>query len=523
MYMNGRKEKIFLFLFLVFTTIFLTVSCYYSGARYVGDTALYAQVTKNIAYTGKAESNIFANTQDFIDRHIAAIPVEERLNSEEAFTPPSNQTRNILHFHACIILYLIAPLCYVISEFACVTIIQSVALAFSLFFCILIMREKEIPYLLVALVCILLTAHPGWSLPAINGAFYPERIFMGTGMYLVWACEKNRFSRLHFIAATILCMMVGERGALYAGMFILAYTIFYWKEREQMRGLRLFFGGIAVIYAGIVMKFFLVNLYYSDLSSMLNIMPYLSNPQNVMKIIMFLLINICLYAIVAIADWRALLIGMAAMVPNLLYDVGGAEKIGWTFHYHVFYFVFLMWAVVRGIIKLYKMTAQKHVLRVAPYLATLSVAFMLSIVDPMDLNISLGRLNLQNNFILQGIERIRNNYWEGEAELRRDYNKWINENIPSGSVVTTFEGAMCELSQANIYVFPMGISDADFAVVPYRTTEEGYSYSGAVAYEGTGDLQTFNEGVSRKMKEYGFDLDNPKIFPGYGVAILSRK
>lgn len=265
------KEKIFLIVFFLMTTILLTVGCYYSGARYVGDTAIYAQVTKNIAYTGKAESNIFANTQDFIDRSIAAIPVEERLASESAFTPPTEQSRNVLRFHSYFILYLIAPLCYVMPEFMCITIMQSLALAASLFFCILIMRGKGVPYPLVVAACILLTAHPGWGMPAVNGAFYPDRLFMGTGLYLTWACERERFSKAHFIVAMVLCMLTGERGALYAGMFVLAYTIFYWKENRVSRKLRLVFGSVAVVYAGIAMKFFLSNLYYSRGDNLKNI------------------------------------------------------------------------------------------------------------------------------------------------------------------------------------------------------------------------------------------------------------
>lgn len=522
--MIKRKEKIFLFLFLVVTTAFLTVVCYYSGFRYVGDTAIFAQVTKNIAYTGKADSNIFANTQDFIDRAIANIPVEERLKSEASFTPPLQQSRNMLRFHSYFILYLFAPLCYVMPEFMCITILQSFALAASLLFCILIMRDKGVPYPLVIVTCILLTAHPGWGIPAVNGAFYPDRLFMGTGMYLTWTCERERFSKAHFIVAIILCMLVGERGALYAGMFVLAHTIFYWKENREFRRFRLVFGSAAVVYAGIVMKFFLSNIYYSGLGGSLgNFISYVQNPYNQKTILLFLLINCC-FLVAAVVEWKALIIGMASMIPNLLYNVGGAEKIGWSLHYHVFYFVFLMWAVTKGITKCYKMASQRRAMKVVPYLVALITAIMVSVIAPADLNISLNILNLKNNFVVNSVREIYYDYFAGLAELRRSFGDFIDENIPSGAKVSTIEGAMCELSHAdNIYLFPMGISDADYAVVSYVNTEEGYYFGGAVVYAGTDDLKVFDKGVVEKMKDYGYDLDTPILFPSYGVAILKRK
>lgn len=517
-----QKEKICLCIFLLLTTVLLTVSCYYSKSRYVGDTAIFAQLVENIARTGKAESNIFANTQDNIDRSISAMQVEERLASESAFEPPLEQSRNMLHFHSYFILYLLAPFCYFMSGFSCVTIAQSAALAFSLFFCILIMRNKGVPYPLVIVACVLLTAHPGWSMPTVRGAFYPDRLFMGTGMYLVWACEKEQFHKIHFIAATILCMLVGERGALYAGMFILAYTIFYWKDRPMARGFRLVMGSVAVVYAGVVMKFFLDNMFYSGIGNIRNFTSYLSIPENMQKVVLFLLINF-LFLIAAVMDWRALIIGIASMIPNLLYNVGGAEKIGWTLHYHVFYFVFLMWAVTRGLVKLYGMTGKRtNSLKAVPYIAAMIAAIMVSLINPTNLNISFSVSNLKNNFMVACAQEIRGDYFQGGKDLRQDFNALIDENIPAGSAVSTIEAGMCALLNSQVYIFPIGIKDADYAVVAYQAVEEGYSFSGSVVFGGAGSKELFDQGVALKMGEYGYDLDNPILFPQYGIAILKR-
>lgn len=520
--MEEQREKIGLLFFLLLTIVFLIASSYYSRPRYVGDTAIFAQIVENIAHTGKAESNIFANTQDCIDRFICGMPVEERLADESAFEPPAEQSRNMLRFHNYLILYLLAPFCFFMSGFACVTIAQSVSLAFSLFFCILIMRNRKVPYPMIIVACILLTAHPGWSIPAVRGAFYPDRLFMGTGMYLAWACDRAPFNKYHFIAATILCMLVGERGALYAGMFILAYTIFYWKQTPQARKLRLTMGVVAVAYAGIVMKFFLENMFYSGIGNISNFFSwYLTVPENVQKVILFLLINF-LFLIVAMVDWRAFIIGMASMIPNLLYNVGGAEKIGWSLHYHVFYFVFLMWAVTRGVSKLYFMADRRGVLRNLPYAATLVTAIIVSLLNPTDLDISFSTSNISNNFLVSGIKEIKEDYFQGGRATREDFNTFIIENIPDGSTVSTVEAGMCALLHSQVRLFPIGIKDADFALCAYSKEEEGYSYSGSVVYEGTGNKEIFDEGVTIMLAEYGYDMQNPILFPQYGLALLKK-
>lgn len=506
-------------------TLLLIAMCYYSQARYVGDTALYAQITNNIAHSGKAEGNIYANTQDFIDRGIGGISVEERLASVEAFTPPEVQERNILTFHSCFILYLIAPLCYFMSPFTCVTIVQSIALALSIVFLILFLREKKIPIPIIVATCVLLTAHPGWSQPAVYGAFYPERLFMGTGMYLIYSCEKEKFSRIHFILAALLCAMVGERGALYAGMFILAYTIFYWKHNSQYRILRLAVGGFLLLYTGIIMKFVLNNLYYSDIGGKINFLSYFSNPQNREKLFLFLLINI-VFLLVALFDWRAFVIGAASMIPNLLYDVGGAEKIGWSLHYHVFYFVFIMWAVTKGVIKLYEWIGKRSKLKQLqfsiPIVIALLFSFIISVFNPYDVKISVGTRNLKNNVIYSGAKQIYGDYFHGGRQLRIKFNKFIEENVPSGITVTTIEAGMPALENQKVNLYPMGIDTADMALVGYAENNGEYEFNGSVVYGYAGDIAFFDKQVVERMRKYGYDLDNPILFHEYGVALIKR-
>lgn len=526
--MNKVKEKTLMGIILFGLTFFLIVVSYYSTPRYVGDTALYAQIVNNIAHTGKAEGNIFANTQDFIDRHIAAMGTEERMADEESFLPPREQSRNMLKFHCCLILYFLCPLCYVMSPFMCVTMAQSVALSFSIFFLVLLMREKKIPIPIILSTILLLISHPGWSMPAVFGAFYPERLFMGTGMYLIWACERQKFSRLHFIVAAVLCGLVGERGAIYAGMFILAHTIFYWKEKSENRRLRLLFGGGLLFYAIIVMKCVLENQYYSSMGSMLNFFTYLSLEENRSKVVLFLLINVGLFLIVALFDLRAFIIGAASMIPNLLYNVGGAEKIGWTFHYHVFYFVILMWAVTKGMIRLYTWLKDKEMNKSIQNVLPIGVAVILSLllgfINPYDTTISFNENNMKNNIIYNGPHEINLKYILGGMEDRKKFNSLVDKVIPVGAVVSTIEEGMCSVFEHQMYLFPMGTDTADAAIVAYVEEEGEIRYYGSVVYAaGAEEMYEFDQFVVEKMKKEGYDFQNPFLYPSYGIAIIKKK
>lgn len=526
--MLKKRDKLLMGIIPVVLTTFLVCISFYSGARYVGDTALYAQITDNIAHTGKAEGNIFANTQDLIDRSIAGMAVVDRMADEEAFMPPQEQSRNILLFHSCVILYLLSPLCYFMSPFLCVTIAQSAALAFSIFFLVLLLREKKVPIPIILATILLLISHPGWSMPAVYGAFYPERLFMGTGMYLIWACERKGFSRAHFVVATILCVLVGERGAIYAGMFILAHTIFYWKENSQGRKLKLLLGISALIYAGIMMKFVLSNLYYSSMGSMLNIFSYMTIAENRRKILLFLLINVVLFLVVAVFDFRTFVIGAASMLPNILYDNGGAEKIGWTLHYHVFYFVILMWAVTSGIISLYsllkKKEANKIIIQFVPIMVSVFLALMLGLIAPYDTSVAFNVSNLKNNVIYTGPREIYIQYFLGGKETRQRFNDIVNENISDDAVVSTIEAGMCSVMENQIYVFPMGTDMADVAIVGYVEESGEIQYTGSAVYSGSNEeREEFDHFVIEKMKKEGYDFQNANLFPPYGIAIIKRK
>lgn len=523
------KKNVNLIIFLGIT-LFILCASYYYPTRYVGDTALYGQITSNIALKGRAASNIMASTQDFIDRGIAGVPIEERLANDVFFQQDIAQSRSILKFHACMILYLIAPLCYLFKPFTVVTLAQCVAMGASIAFAIDIMKKKQVSNGLIMLVSLLIISHPGWGLSAIKGAFYPERLFMGTGMYLVWACERRDFNRKHFCCSMLLCMLVGERGALYAGMFVLAKAILYWKENSIEKRKWLIVGGvISLLYTVILMKAVLENTYYQNLEGVVSgFGTYLTFSENRQKIFVFILINILLFGVIAIADWRAFLIAICSMIPNLLYDNGGSEKTGWTLHYHVFYFVVLIWAVLMGTAKINKWLQSRESIsgkRIRGiYCIFGGVVILLNIVNPYNAKIDFNES--RENVLVQGCSEIYSAYIieNSRQQLRKEFDEWIKKNIPDNSKVSAVEAAMCSLTDNVVYLFPMEIKDCDYAVVTYKVNDDGTNeYYGAVSYYSAEEQKMLDDGIEDMLEQYGYNLENAEVFPAYSLAILHKK
>lgn len=526
----GKREKLITILVSIILIFGFTQISYNDLEGQVGDTALYSQIVENISKNGQAVSSIHASTQDFIDRGIAAIPIDERINDPVYTTPQAEQSRNILSFHFYLILYSIAPFAKVLSAEFVVTVIQTLSFIGLLMFAYLLMRNRSTPIIGSVIALILIASHPGWSL-AIFGPFYPDRIFLLTGMYLTWSISKKHFNIIHFIVAAILCMLVGERAALYAGMFVLAYTLLFWKTNTTCRTVRIVTGIVALIYSIILTKLVLSNLYYDSIFSLdlKTIISMFADPVYCQKVVLFLIINIVLFGIVSIFEWRAAIIGFLSMVPNIITNIGGAEKLGWSLHYHSYYFTILVWALAMGYSAFFIKFGDKKTkiisLRKVSYAVMGCIITLMILLDPYSFNnIILKPINAKNNITLRTGKKVSDLYVAGLAESIREWKNTIKTAVPEGSKVTAIESWMPSLSDnRTIYLYPMGIAIADYAVISYSKVDDEPVYGGAITYFGAAETQRLNDAMIEKMKnEYGYDFEHAVYIEPISAVIIPR-
>ena len=98
------------------------------------------------------------------------------------------------------------------------------------------------------------------------------------------------------------------------------------------------------------------------------------------KASIYLFINLVYLGILAIAVPFNFLLVILFLLPNLFVNLGGAEKTGWSTHYHVNYFIPLIWLGIASLGKL--RVKNKYII---PILLIVLIALS-SIINPEDLS-----------------------------------------------------------------------------------------------------------------------------------------
>ncbi|MGV8937594.1 MAG: DUF2079 domain-containing protein [Allorhizobium sp.] len=313
----------------------------------MGDAAIFEQLIDNIHSGRGVVSNVFASTQNFIDRRYVTKTLEGLLAVDNQ--PPEEQERNMLQFHAYYVLYLIAPLRSVFSSSLTLILIQTLCIVGVLAGTSAFVARETRSIAAASVFGLLVLANANWS-GSLIGQFYPDRIFVFAGFLLFFFAYQGN-SKLKIILAALFVALLNERAALIGGGILLATPIYTRKLRGNLSlvGLSCALGLILLSYAYYQKTFVLSNLYYgsympanlADLVGRFHLDGFARNA------LLFLIANGPLL-LLALANPTTALIALICMIPNIVGNVGGAEKIGWSTHYHSYYIPALFFAAAVG-------------------------------------------------------------------------------------------------------------------------------------------------------------------------------
>ena len=76
---------------------------------------------------------------------------------------------------------------------------------------------------------------------------------------------------------------------------------------------------------------------------------------------------------------------------------------------------------------------------------------------------------------------------------------------------------------ASISYYPIGIKEADYAIITAQKVDGGYKYGGFISYLGPEVSAKIDEYLLGKMEEYGYDLKNPVYISPWGHVVIARK
>jgi len=266
--------------------------------------------------------------------------------------------------------------------------------------------------------------------------------------------------------------------------------------------------------------------YASFLSGSLNFFSVIgANGDAAKAIYKFLFINLLLLVPFAIFAKRWAFIGLCSMVPNLIGSIGGAEKLGWTTHYHSFYFPFLIITLIMGASSLF----QERSRRLVPIALTVAIGVTLfyALLDPFSppsLRFSLKQV--RETGLAKAVEFTTVSGPAAAIIKRSEYLKNIAAFIPPGSEVSTTESYMPLLYDHGvklIHFYPLGLGESEYIVVPYSQEHSVPRWEGFVSYLGPEVIEQANTCLQNRLNEkYTFVKAFPDS-PLTGTAILQRK
>ena len=523
----GKKENLFIVSVLFVLATLITYVQYHKfvyGSAVRADTGFLLEMTENIANGKGPISSIHAAMNNFFRENLQTVPAQEYCTKK--LGKEKEEFRYVFESHRYYITYIVAVFAKVFDTKALYYTTHVFGFFVFLYMLYRILRESDVPVIPSILFSILVFVHPAFSL-SMSGQLYAERFFIPFAMIFLYFLNKKDLNLWGlYISASLICL-VSERSPLMMGIFIFGYIILFWNSIEQKRKIHLGVIGSTILSFAVYSMWVIrkSNHWYAQgtfmPSSIGELMDRFANPAFMDNLIVFGIVSFLLLGVFTVTKWRYFLMAFVMMIPNIVGNIGGAEKYGYLTHYHTLYFPFLVFASTLGYIKLVDIIKQKKYYYVLN-IAMVGLILLSSAYSPYTRNISTKNMIKENAF-LRDLD-LYPDIFNKKSFLRQyldNYQK-IADAIPDGSIVTSGEMAQAILWKNKVnYFYPMGIDIADYAVLFVTKKDNNYSYSGAVSYLGAEETKKIDKCMIERMIKLGYDFKNQIIINSF--AIIKRK
>lgn len=439
---------------------------YYSAA---GDSAGFVGIISSV-FDGKGMvSSAFASIYSLMP--YLTYNIEEYMKADFSSLYHS---QNFSQWHAYLIVYFMAFFKYIgLTSLQIASGFMSLIIIGVLLTIYTFLRSNKVNILFTILFIVSILFY----LPFIGhifGQFYFDRFFVFFELLLLvllyQKLENDYKLDKYIILVFLLTMSISERPVLFASLTIIYFIMIYWKTISFKKDLYLFILPImGFIYLYLYMSFILDSPYYSkitidSIATTFN-QSFDLNSLIGQKTQIFLLILLPMLIISAV-NYKFFILSLFTIFPNLIVSIGGAEKIGYTTHYHSMYLPFLLFSTAIGIIYINKVTPylKRYLFLSLAILSIYSTYHIKSLnlkakAHVIELNI-LDVLPISSTMISFRVKKIF-------------YNKLISE-LPHDAKISTLEWTMPVLSEYGmdrIDYFPIGIGNNELLLVEYLGTD----------------------------------------------------
>ncbi|QTH42325.1 DUF2079 domain-containing protein [Cohnella sp. LGH] len=520
--------------FYIVTLIFLLLAISLTSIRFFnwlpdqGDSAFLFDLTENIAYTGKPESGVAGGIVNYLfDKHYTIMPIEQFIT--DSLQMPEEYKMNFFKYHTYLFLYVVAPLAWLIPVdilLKALTVGCFVGIPYLLY---MFMRRRGVSIGAAALFCVPLVSHPAWS-QALQGQLYVDRFFMFFGLLFAILFTSAKPNKYYILFSALLAMTFTERTGLIAGLFAVGFVTLYWKKIDTLKYYRLTIGLGMIIGSALLKKLFTSYEAYNNFlpQSYQEVVSRLQNPEFMEMAWIFLLFNVVLMGFFMFFNWRVALLAFGTMLPNIIGNIGGAEKVGWMSHYHSNYYPFLAFAAATGFVVLNARLREAGARKLWVGSAIpVAITVCMGLINPYEFkSVNISLQNVAYNPFYKHAKDLRLFYADDYGKVIKDSKKQIQAAVPEGSVVTVPEGAMANLyKNRQVNFFPVGIEQADYAVMTILGKDEttgAYIYGGTASYLGPEATGKINAAIVERMKLSGYDFENPVLVGLVGIAVVKK-
>lgn len=484
-----------LFLALLFYLTFLRVN---SPIGIMGDTGLLYSLLQSVHEGNGPYLPLYASISDTLFKYnIPSISPELVCQTAQLPITYTQEQQNFFKYHSYLILYPLSLLIYIIDA---PYVVQGVNLLSFLSFiaiCFYILLKNNNKLGFIFLSCVLISFSPQWSF-SIIGQPYIDKIFLPFGLLLFYFADKRNI--FWVIILTLVSCSINEKVAIYIGIFLVLSSFVLFDKKYLKFYLKLLLVGlITLITVFIYVKFFLNNSYYSVSipSSFNEVKNYLSIDRNLNGILSLLIICSPFLFFSIIYKWKYALIALIMLIPNILGNIGGAEKTNFYTHYHILYFPFLIYPFLLGFSEFIKSTDSKIFRRSVVVLLMLYIIMYngLSIRPDQKISISIKDKN-SYLFTFYHIKRSQSSF--------RRVEKILENYLTSSTSVSTVEAGQAYLYKyRNLSFYPLNIITSDYILV----IKGDDNFKGYFGYNGVNE-QRKTDNCLNELIGNNYDLKN---------------
>ncbi|MEM4989473.1 hypothetical protein V8G57_18955 [Collimonas sp. H4R21] len=493
-----KARNIFGVLLALAIVFFLAELNYARFIHMAGDSAGYVDLIKRVSLFGDMRSQVFA----------AAYPLFDLTKTAEVFCSNAlvskYENSSFFQWHSYAIVFPIAWVGKIFTNNYAYTAAVANALAafFTFFGTFLIARKNQMDWMeIVFFLLIMLTFSP--LVGSISGQYYFDRLFIPAAIfYFYFYLQRDcKFSWLISIGIIIFAALVSERSALMIGVVAIYLAVWDTKNNPKFRYGTIFFGFAAIAYYVIWAKF-IQDSFYADTTSLSvivsNVKQIFDFQSNISKLTVELLI-ILLPLIILIAPAKKYIILFAVLLaPNILLNVGGAEKTGYLTHYHSYYIPVLIVGAMMGYVE-YKNNVMASRYR---YL----LLFIVLVFNAMNIH---GRLfavgpTLTHSFSGDvGLLVESSNIRKASDERSIKFNELLSNIKEDNPTISTNEFTMPILvlkGFTHIRMFPIGLYDSDYLLLESAVGDDPANIILPV-YGAAKDLKEISNCMFLKLKD----------------------